>query len=291
MSSQTIGPIADIDRIIRTLLSLQRLSETDIQYLCYTASLILLSQPTLLNLEAPMNIIGDISGQYHDLLTVFARGGCPPEANYLFLGNFVGNDKHSLETACLVLAFKIKFPENFFILRGNQECALLRHHLTFYVDFHIRYSNKLWDTLINCFNCLPLAAIISEKIFAVHGGLSPELTSMSQIQQIMRPTDIPGRGLLRDLLHSHPDQNIVGWTVNLDNGAVTFGPEVVYRFVKTYDFDLICCGSHKALRGGYEFIARRHLGRGEEQNDGAMMAVDKSLMCRFTVIKATKIGL
>lgn len=59
-----------------------------------------------------------------------------------------------------------------------------------------RYNIKLWKTFTDCFNCLPIAAIIDEKIFCCHGGLSPDLQGMEQIRRIMRPTDVPDTGNL-----------------------------------------------------------------------------------------------
>lgn len=143
--------------------------------LCLKSREIFLQQPILLELEAPLKICGDIHGQYTDLLRLFEYGGFPPEANYLFLGDYVDRGKQSLETICLLLAYKIKYPENFFLLRGNHECASINRIYGFYDECKRRYNIKLWKTFTDCFNCLPIAAIIDEKIFCCHGGLSPDL--------------------------------------------------------------------------------------------------------------------
>lgn len=151
------------------------MSEGEVRGLCLKSREIFLQQPILLELEAPLKICGDIHGQYTDLLRLFEYGGFPPEANYLFLGDYVDRGKQSLETICLLLAYKIKYPENFFLLRGNHECASINRIYGFYDECKRRYNIKLWKTFTDCFNCLPIAAIIDEKIFCCHGGLSPDL--------------------------------------------------------------------------------------------------------------------
>ncbi|KIH50997.1 Ser/Thr phosphatase family protein [Ancylostoma duodenale] len=127
------------------------MTEAEIRALCHKSREIFLSQPILLELEAPLKICGDIHGQYNDLLRLFEYGGFPPEANYLFLGDYVDRGKQSKR----------------------------------------RFSIKLWKTFTDCFNCLPIAALIDEKIFCCHGGLSPDLQNMEQIRRVMRPTDVP----------------------------------------------------------------------------------------------------
>ncbi|NWH71564.1 PP1G phosphatase, partial [Piaya cayana] len=109
-----------------------QLQENEIRGLCLKSREIFLSQPILLELEAPLKICGDIHGQYYDLLRLFEYGGFPPESNYLFLGDYVDRGKQSLETICLLLAYKIKYPENFFLLRGNHECASINRIYGFY---------------------------------------------------------------------------------------------------------------------------------------------------------------
>uniref|UniRef100_F7AYW3 Serine/threonine-protein phosphatase n=1 Tax=Equus caballus TaxID=9796 RepID=F7AYW3_HORSE len=269
-----------------------QLQENEIRGLCLKSREIFLSQPILLELEAPLKICGDIHGQYYDLLRLFEYGGFPPESNYLFLGDYVDRGKQSLETICLLLAYKIKYPENFFLLRGNHECASINRIYGFYDECKRRYNIKLWKTFTDCFNCLPIAAIVDEKIFCCHGGLSPDLQSMEQIRRIMRPTDVPDQGLLCDLLWSDPDKDVLGWGENDRGVSFTFGAEVVAKFLHKHDLDLIC-RAHQVVEDGYEFFAKRQLVTlfsapnycGEFDNAGAMMSVDETLMCSFQILK------
>jgi len=183
---------------------------------------------------------GDIHGQYSDLLRLFEYGGFPPEANYLFLGDYVDRGKQSLETICLLLAYKIKYPENFFLLRGNHECASINRIYGFYDECKRRFNIRLWKTFTDCFNCLPVAALIDERIVCMHGGLSPELKSLDQIKKIPRPTDVPDAGLLCDLLWADPDKDVQGWGENDRGVSHTFGPDTVSEFLQKHDLDLVC---------------------------------------------------
>ena len=192
-------------------------------------------------------------GQYYDLLRIFEYGGFPPEANYLFLGDYIDRGKQSIETVCLLLCYKIKFPENFFLLRGNHECAQINRIYGFYDECKRRYSIRLWKVFSDVFNCLPVAALIDEKIFCMHGGLSPELRNLEQIKNIMRPTDVPDTGLLCDLLWSDPERGVEEYGDNDRGVSFTFGENVVRKFNSKHDLDLIC-RAHQVVEDGYEFF-------------------------------------
>lgn len=127
------------------------------------------------------------------------------QSNYLFLGDYVDRGKQSIEVICLLFAYKIKYPENFFILRGNHEASGINRIYGFYDECRRRYSVKMWKTFCSAFECLPCTAVIDDKIICMHGGLSPELQKLEQISEIQRPCDVPDVGLLCDLLWSDPD--------------------------------------------------------------------------------------
>ncbi|KAJ3221025.1 hypothetical protein HK099_003831 [Clydaea vesicula] len=193
--------------------------------ICMATREVLLEQPILLELNPSVNVVGDIHGQYGDLLRIFDLLGYPPTSNYLFLGDYVDRGKQSLETILLLFCYKIKFRDNFFILRGNHECYSVNRVYGFYDECKRRSSLKVWRCFGDVFNCLPVAAIIAGKIFCVHGiisvvisqfkfflgGLSPDLNSMEDIRNLTRPRDVPDSGLLNDLLWSDPSEHAIDW--------------------------------------------------------------------------------
>lgn len=265
----------------------------EIKHICSKARELFLAQPSMLELAAPVKVVGDIHGQFYDLLRILKLSGFPPHSNYLFLGDFVDRGKQSLETILLLLCFKIKYPENFFMLRGNHESANITKIYGFYDECKRRSSVKIWKNFIDVFNTLPIAATIGNKIFCIHGGLSPHLKNLDQIKNIKRPTDIPEKGLLSDLLWSDPDGSAQQeWSENDRGVSFCFSKKVVAKFCERFNFDLIIRG-HMVVEEGYEFFAKRKLVTlfsapnycGEFDNWGAVMNVNKRLLCSFELLK------
>ena len=290
----------NVDSIIEKLLSVRGnkpgkqvdLKEEEIKFLIEKSNNIIKEQKMLVELEAPLHVCGDIHGQYYDLLRIFEHCGYPGEYNYLFLGDYVDRGKQSLETICLLLCYKIKYPEKVTLLRGNHESSVTNRIYGFYDECKRRYNVKLWKSFTDLFNFLPVAAIIDDKILCMHGGLSPDLKSIQNIQNISRPTDIPDTGLLCDLLWSDPDKDAVDYDENDRGVSVIFGEKVVMDFNKKNDLDLII-RAHQVVDDGYEFFANRQLITifsapnycGEFDNSAGIMIIDDSLTCSLKVLR------
>ncbi|CAG2255268.1 PPP1C [Mytilus edulis] len=292
----------DVDSIVEQLLSIKespnkqvQLPETQIRQLCQLSRELFLEQPMIVEVASPVNIVGDIHGQYEDMLRHFDNCGYPPDANYLFLGDYVDRGKRSLETICLLLAYKIKYPKNFFLLRGNHECASINRIYGFYDECKRRYNIKLWKTFTDCFNCLPIAAVVEDTIFCMHGGLSPDLKEMSQLNKLERPLDVPDHGLICDLLWADPDEDITGWGENDRGVSYTFGGDVVLDFLNKHDLTLIA-RAHQVVEDGYQFFQKRSLLTlfsapnycGEFDNAGAVLVVSEDLTCSFQILPPHK---
>ena len=290
----------NVDSIIEKLLSVRGnklgkqvdLKEEEIKFLIDKSLSIIKEQKMLVELEAPLHVCGDIHGQYYDLLRIFEHCGYPGEFNYLFLGDYVDRGKQSLETVCLLLCYKIKFPEKVTLLRGNHESSVTNRIYGFYDECKRRYNVRIWRSFTDLFNWLPVAAIIDEKILCMHGGLSPELKNLQNITDIPRPTDIPDTGLLCDLLWSDPDKDCVEYDENDRGVSVIFGEKIVQDFNKKNDLDLII-RAHQVVDDGYEFFAQRQLITifsapnycGEFDNSAGIMIIDESLTCSLKVLR------
>ena len=228
------------------------LTENEIKFLIKKSKKIFESQPVFLELEPPLTVCGDIHGQYKDLLKLFKISGAPPSKNYIFLGDYVDRGKQSIECICLLLCYKIKYNENFFLLRGNHECASINRVYGFFDECKRRYSIKLWKSFVDLFNVLPISALIDDKVLLVHGGLSPELKNINQLKEIVRPTDIPDDRLLNEW--SDPETT----KEDREPGANGKGVNILAKFLDKNELDLLC-RAHKVIEEGYEFFGDRQL--------------------------------
>ena len=239
------------------------------------------SQPIVLNLSTPIKIFGDIHGQFDDLMKFFELWGEPSEdplhgdinsIDYLFLGDYVDRGDYSLETICLLMALKIKYPEKIFLLRGNHEDHLINCSFGFYDECQERLSNDRLSEELNVFKAindffeyLPLVAIIENEIVCLHGGIGAHFNDIKDVENFQRPLKVVHEALtdeekiVMDILWSDPTDNDNEKGIQLNQirdskcygNIVKFGPDIVDNFLEKNDKSLII-RAHECVLDGFE---------------------------------------
>jgi len=129
--------------------------------------------------KAPIQICGDIHGQFFDVLELFRVGGLIPEKSYIFIGDFVDRGYNSVETFEYLLCLKLLYPQHITLLRGNHESRTITKVYGFYDEVLKKYGNaNPWQLFTDLFDYLPLAALVEGKLLCVHGGLSPDIKTI-----------------------------------------------------------------------------------------------------------------
>lgn len=268
-------------------------SESQLLSLIHLAQEAFQSEPTLLNIPSPINVVGDLHGQYTDLLRIFDAIGHPPHQRYLFLGDYVDRGLNSIETVSLLMTYKVLYPNHVYMLRGNHESAEICRVYGFYAECRHRFSIRLWRKYTECFRFLPIAAVIEKRIFCAHGGISPSLNGhLDDLNKLERPLTIGNKGVVTDLLWSDPDPKVEGWALNARGISFTYGPDIIKEFLTRHNLDLIV-RAHQVVEDGYKFVADRRLVTvfsatnycGEFDNCGGVLLIDKALTCSFKILK------
>ncbi|KAF9653553.1 Metallo-dependent phosphatase [Thelephora ganbajun] len=198
------APIPSLDFIRGHFIAEGRLTEQQAIYILERTTDLLSREPNLLSVPSPVTVCGDIHGQYYDLMKIFEVGGTVAENSYLFLGDYVDRGSFGIECLLYLYVFKLWHPNRVFLIRGNHECQHLTTYFTFRRECLFKYSERVYDASIRSFNALPLAAVIDKRFFCVHGGISPELVMLRDLEKLDRFHEPGSHGLLVDLLWADP---------------------------------------------------------------------------------------
>ena len=269
----------------------------DLKRICDLTLPIIAEDPSLLVLQPPLLVYGDIHGQFSGLMAFLEKYGLPPESQLLFLGDYVDRGPNSVEVLVTLFVLKCMYPKNIWLLRGNHETRETTQMYGFAEECRIRYSSEIYNWFNDVFGYLPLAATIGGRIFCVHGGISSELERLSQISNIERPIDIYDGDLVQDLLWSDPSPIIRGYQKSSRGTSYTYGVDAVDEFLDKFDFDLIC-RSHQAVSDGFDFpflpsrtvvtifSATNYFQ--DQPNRPAIMSINEMLACSFKFLDPAK---
>ncbi|CAB3403652.1 unnamed protein product [Caenorhabditis bovis] len=230
--------------------------------LCDKMKKCFLESDVLLNIDSssPICVVADLHGQAVHLLRILRTCGSPPAQRYIFLGDYVDRGSQGILILCLLFCMKYRYPKHVYLLRGNHEDVNTTLNYGFYEECIQRFATtsddlvtgeKVWRACIETFNTMPLAALLDKKIFCCHGGISPFMSSLQDIQKIERPLIIPPFGLACDLLWSDPSNNgNEGWALSHRGISFTYGFDTAEEFCKKNNVHLIIRG-HQLFRELY----------------------------------------
>lgn len=230
------------------------LTEREMKILCSKVKEVLVQESNVHYVSAPVVIVGDIHGQFFDLMQIFEIGGNVPDSTYVFLGDYVDRGYHSVETFSFLLTLKLLYPKHIVLLRGNHETRGISQQYGLYLEITKKYGNpNPWKYICDVFDYLPMAAVIDGKVFCVHGGLSPRIAYIDQIRTFNRFCELNSGDPLGDLCWSDPDdRDIVDWRKSPRGAGWTFGSKIVKEFNYLNSIELIC-RSHQLVMEGFKY--------------------------------------
>ncbi|ROW13992.1 hypothetical protein VPNG_04116 [Cytospora leucostoma] len=265
----------DLDECISRLYKKELLAESVIEAICAKTKELLMRESNVVHVRAPVTVVGDIHGQFFDLIEIFKIGGWCPDTNYLFLdrldthidknadssrhatgmiGDYVDRGMFSVETISLLVCLKLRYPNRVHLIRGNHESRGVTQSYGFYTECSRKYGNaNVWHYFTDMFDFLTLSVVINDQIFCVHGGLSPSIHSIDQIKIIDRFREIPHEGPMADLVWSDPDPDRDEFSLSPRGAGYTFGAQVVEKFLDVNNMSHIL-RAHQLCQEGFQVL-------------------------------------
>ncbi|KAF2002966.1 Metallo-dependent phosphatase [Amniculicola lignicola CBS 123094] len=259
-------------------------------------------EPTMVEVtvepDHEITVCGDTHGQFFDLMNIFKLAGKPsPKNSFLFNGDFVDRGSWSTEIALTLYAYKWLYPTSFFLNRGNHETDDMNRMYGFEGECRAKYNERVFKLFSESFSALPLATLIGDKYFVLHGGLfSDDKVTLDDVRKLNRfKQRQPGQsGLMMEMLWTDP-QPAPGRGPSKRGVGLQFGPDVTKRFCETNGLEAII-RSHEVRMEGYEV---EHDGRcitvfsaphycDSTGNKGAFIKIGPDYKLNFTKFEAVE---
>ena len=284
---------------------LKLLTDAEMLELCALVSPILASEDSLVTVGFPARIYGDIHGNLPDLIQLFTKYSWPDKRrgdilsmNYVFLGDYVDRGAFSVEVVALLFAAKILYPTRVHLVRGNHEDRNLNANFGFKKSCVHHFGSEggdfVWKSVNDVFDNLPLAALVGDEVFCIHGGIGQNIDSVADIMGIQKPIVVPPENIpveslnkvdrvVLDALWSDPDASSGAAQSPRGSGVSRFSSERVKSFVSRNNLQLVVRG-HECVQNGYEYFADGLLLTlfsassycNQHANDGAIVTVVKN---------------
>ena len=206
------------------------------------------SEQSLLELEPPIIIVGDLHGHLLNLYQILKSCDMPNQTRYLFLGDIVDRGDFSIETLSLLYVLKISFPNNVYIIRGNHEFESSCLKGGFFSEVTSIYNNRLiYNAFVKSFEYIPIAAKIGPYI-CLHGGISPDLKSLKQLSDYRRPLPNYDDSVLCGVMWSDPNENIRSFQSSFRGVGFYFGKKKLEKFLDKNNLKVLIRG-HQCVDG------------------------------------------
>ncbi|KAK9451991.1 Metallo-dependent phosphatase-like protein [Limtongia smithiae] len=258
------------------------------------------SDPTMVEVDVmpghKISVCGDTHGQFYDVLELFRLNGEPSETHsYLFNGDFVDRGSWSTEVALLFFSYKWLYPKSFFMNRGNHEADDMNKVYGFEGECKAKYSEKIFKVFSESFSTMPLATLIGNNYFVLHGGLfSDDNITLDDVRKFNRFSQKqPGQsGIMMEMLWTDP-QPEPGRGPSKRGIGLQFGPDITKRFCEKNKL-MAVIRSHEVRMGGYEI---EHGGRlitvfsapnycDSQGNKGAVINIESDYELHFVTYDA-----
>ncbi|EAY19519.1 Ser/Thr protein phosphatase, putative [Trichomonas vaginalis G3] len=231
----------DVDNVStrRSTLTMPLLDSSDVKLIFETALDLVKKTGPLAKIQSPCVIIGDLHGHFLELIRFIQKFGLPIEKTFVFLGDIIDRGEFSIETISFIFLLKCIYPNNVVIIRGNHEFHSIFTHNGFFNDILSHPIEHIAFTMLaRTLSFLPLAGVIDNKYFCVHGGIGPNV-SLESISKIELPAETFDDPIINCLVWSDPDQAISGFKKSPRGQGVLFGEDLLTEFLKENNLQLI----------------------------------------------------